>query len=94
MDRKAAKDNKGTVIAFPADQNQDRSKPASAGPRRRPPVERRTEVERLPVEELLDSLKGRRVRLEDRLALISLAIQKLEVQVETKRNLEILPGIS
>lgn len=88
MDRNAANDTTGNVVPFPTVQRLGGPQVASGGPRRRGGGERR------PVEELLGALKGRRGRLEDRLALLSLAIEKLEVQVETKRNLEILPGIS
>jgi len=68
-----------SIIAFPV-------RAASAGPRRRQQGDRRS------IEELLDSLKSRRGRLEDRLSLVSLAIEKLESQVATKRKIEILPG--
>lgn len=96
MDRDAAQDAQGIVIPFSTFRRRLLENGGSAlpGSRRRRAGERPRVGDRRPVEELLASLKGRRGRLEDRLALLSLAIEKLEVQVETKRSLEILPGIS
>lgn len=92
MDPSVAKDETGTVIPFPA--VLQTCTVASAAPKRRAQADRRATPDRPSVEALLNSLRGRRDRLEDRLALLSLAIEKLEDQVETKRHLEILPGIS
>lgn len=89
MDRQHAREPRGEVIAFPAGSRGGEGWPgleAGGAPRRKARSERR------PVEELLDSLKGRRGRLADRLTLVSLAIEKLEEQLETKRHFAILDG--
>ncbi|MBM3268611.1 MAG: hypothetical protein FJZ01_13265 [Candidatus Sericytochromatia bacterium] len=61
------------------------------------PAEVRARARRKPearesVESLLSSLRGRRDKLEGRLQMLSLAIDRLEDQVAVKRRLEILPG--
>ena len=83
MDRNP-EDSWGVVIPFAG------AREPQASPH--PGVRRRPHLERQSVEDLLTSLKGRRGRLEDRIALLSLAIDKLEIQVETKGRLELLPG--
>ncbi len=65
------------IVHFPAD--------TRARSRRRP-------GDRASVEALLASLKGRRRKLQDRLDLVGLAIDRLENQVATKRRLEVLSG--
>ncbi|MBM3276389.1 MAG: hypothetical protein FJZ00_14640 [Candidatus Sericytochromatia bacterium] len=84
-DRQLPDADEGVVVPF--------APKSSAASRRRAPAPIRTAPQgRETVEDLLSTLRGRREKLQERLGLLGLAIDKLEDQVATKRQLSVMPG--